>query len=462
MKEEHKNAWQDNQDIEIVDIDNSRTPDKKTSAHSSLTPRFSPRQRRIQVIVTASIVALVLLLIMGSNVSIRSKLIQAVVPPTPSPIAPIPPGEDNFYASGDVGWGRLFLDGKLITHVPNAVNNTGIPDSPIHLARGTHTLLWRADPFPSKTCTISVPNNYRTDTCKYDNFVSGKQGGAWNFSFPADITALPVVPRESLIAAAQAAMQSYVSTDVVQPGEIYTTDPLNKQQAIAHELLKVTLHYELDTDVSSHADCSPFNFAGGQGCIVGTQDCRTFCTASTYFNVNTTSMRTWNVFVTVRSVWEYTTLTGTPVVQHQVNRLSATSIIEHLIPLQISWDGTQWHVTSAFSLVSVGTQQRFTSPVCDMASFSIPLPIDVPQTNASWNFIATPNAAIGCLGIVTLNASQTAQPAQSPAFCLYRFGVFLAANDVAHKYWPMMPLADTHEKQLAQQLAKMYKRTTGN
>ncbi len=466
MKEEQLDSNQNGQDIEIVDIDNSRTSDKKTSVHSSLTPRFSPRQRRIQVTITVSIVALVVLIIMGSNVPIRSKLMQAVVPLTPTPIAPIVPGEDNFYASGNVGWGRLFLDGKLVSHVPSAYSNTGIPDAPIHLARGTHTLLWRADPFPPKTCTISVPNNYQTDTCTYDNFVSGKQGSAWSFNFPADITALPVVPRESLIAAAQTAMQSYVANDVVQPGEIYTTDAVSKQQAIAQEPLKATLHYELDTvlntNASLHVACAPFNFAGEQGCVVGTQDCRSFCTASTYFNVNATSTRTWDVFVATRSVWEYTTLAGKPVVQHQVDRVNAISIIEHLLPLQISWDGTQWRVKSAFSLISGGLLQSFTSPACDLASLSIPVPVDAAQAEANWNFIATPNTAAGCLGIVLFNQSQTGQSAQSPAFCLYRFGVFLAANDVAHKYWPLMPLADTHEKQLAQELAAMYKKTTGN
>jgi hypothetical protein len=38
-------------------------------------------------------------------------------------------------------------------------------------------------------------------------------------------------------------------------------------------------------------------------------------------------------------------------------------------------------------------------------------------------------------------------------YFLYRFGVFLAANDVAHKYWPTMPFANASEQQLAQQLA---------
>jgi len=461
MKEEQQDNNQNDQDIEIVDIDDGPVSNKKIPSLPQPLLSLVPRQRRRQVIVTVSLVVLVLIVLISSNVSIRNKLVQAVVPPTPTPIAPITLGTDNFYASGDVGWGHLFLDGKLIPHLPIAYSNSSIPDAPIHLTRGTHTLLWRDDPFPPKMCTVSVPNNYRTDTCKYDNFVSGT---GWNFNFPADITTLPAVSRNALLAATQAALQSYASNDVIQTGEIYTTDPVSKQQSIAHESLKVTLHYELDTDISaSFVDCSPFNFAGGQlGCIVGTQDCRTFCVASTYFNTASTTTHAWNVFAAARSVWDYTTLADKPVVQHQVDQINATSIVDHLIPLQISWDGTQWYVKSSFSLISNNAVQSFTSPVCDLATFSIPIPVDEAQATASWNLVAASKAATGCLGIVTLDSRQVIHTSQTPALCLYRFGLFLAANDVAHKYWPTMPLADAHEKQLAQELAKIYKKTTGS
>jgi hypothetical protein len=39
------------------------------------------------------------------------------------------------------------------------------------------------------------------------------------------------------------------------------------------------------------------------------------------------------------------------------------------------------------------------------------------------------------------------------AYCLYRFGLLLAANDRAHEIWPHMLLADGYERNLAQQLA---------
>ncbi len=39
------------------------------------------------------------------------------------------------------------------------------------------------------------------------------------------------------------------------------------------------------------------------------------------------------------------------------------------------------------------------------------------------------------------------------AYCLHRFGVLLAANDLAHRLWPYLPLADANEQHLAQQMA---------
>ncbi len=450
MKEEQQDS---SQDVEIVDIDNGLVPARKIPTLPKPLVSLIPRQRRIQVVVTASLVVLVLIALLGSNISVRSKLIQAIVPPPPTPTAPIVPGTDTFYISGDVGWGQLFLDGKLITHLPDAHSNSSVPAPPIHLARGTHTLLWRADPFPPQKCTVSVPNNYRTDTCEYTSYDSN----AWNFNFPADITQLPNVSRNALITETQKALQSYTSNDVVQTGERYTTNLVSQQQAIAQEPLKVTLHYELDTDLSSSlAECSPFNFAGAQNCLLGTQDCRTFCLATAYFNIPSLPAQTWNVFAAARSVWDYTTLTGKPVVQHQVDQVNVT-FVDHLIPLQISWDGTQWHVKSNFSLIADNSVQSFISSICDSSAWNIPQPENEAQATANWSIVAVSKATAGCLGIATLYSSQVTHPPQTPALFLFRFGVLLAINDIAHRYWPEVQLAGPYAQQLAQQLYKTYK-----
>jgi hypothetical protein len=41
------------------------------------------------------------------------------------------------------------------------------------------------------------------------------------------------------------------------------------------------------------------------------------------------------------------------------------------------------------------------------------------------------------------------------AYCLHRFGVLLAANDLAHQQWPYLPVANAREKQLTQRLVSI-------
>jgi len=155
---------QDNQrddlDIEIVDIDD-KMPYEKRVPPLSLNMRFFPRQRRMQAIVTISVVILVLLGLIASNTALRRKLLNVALLPTPTFTQAIPAGTDRFYVDGEPEWGRLFVDGKLIAHPPNAY--TG--DAPLRLLRGVHTLRWLAAPFLPQMCTVSVPPSYRTDTC---------------------------------------------------------------------------------------------------------------------------------------------------------------------------------------------------------------------------------------------------------------------------------------------------------
>lgn len=446
---ELQNNGQDDLDIEIVTLDNQTLNEKRVS-RSSRSSRFSPRQRSAQAIVTISVVLLALMIIVASNGAIRDKFV-----PPPTPTEAIPVGTDRFYVNADPGWGHLFVDGKLIEHVPYADNNS----PPIRLSRGTHILQWDAVPFPRQTCTVSVPPKYRMDTCEYNSLLSNGKDSGWQFSFPAKFVALSEAQQQLLIAAVQAALQQYTSTDSIQPGEVYVTDDLSGKQTIAREPLKATLHYELDTDLSSQAVCGPSPIMGGaRGCMYINQDCRNFCTASEYFNVSPLVSRTWNVFAAARVVWDYTTLTGKPILQHHVEMFIPGIAHEYLLPIQISWDGTSLHTRSTFSLLSPGILQGFTSPLCDAALNQVdrnPSLRGIYQptyVSTFWNYVAAPNTVSGCLGVVTLDQSQTTQPAEAPALCLYHFGVFRAANNVAHKYWPTMPLANAFEQQLAQQL----------
>ena len=129
------------------------------------------------------------------------------------------------------------------------------------------------------------------------------------------------------------------------------------------------------------------------------------------------------------------------------------------------WYGTQWYVESKLSLldgsVFAGGVRAQMEPACASAVSNVAgdkslatVPPSYHGTN--WVYVSADNAAAGCLGIVTLNEGVTPTPQQTPAYCLHRFGVFLAANKVAHDDWPTMPVADAYEQKLAQQLYANY------
>lgn len=455
MQEKPAGNSQDDLEIEIVDLDGQPiSSDQKASPlfHNS---HFLPKQRHIQVIVTCSIVILLLLSIIGSNTAVRDKLFSVATLPTPTPTQAIQAGADRFYVDGEPDWGHLFVDGKLIAHPPSAYAG----DTPLRLPRGVHTLRWLAAPFLAQTCTFSVPPKFQTDTCGYGQMFSNNQGGGWLFKFPVSLTKLPNTQQEALIAAVQAALQVYTSTEMVQQGEVYAIDALGLKQTLAHEPLKVTVRYILDTDVSLTSFCGPIFFVDGtHSCSNEGRDCHTFCNASQYFVSKQSKTQVWNVFVAVRATFVYTTLNGKPIVQTS-EQVDYTKQYEHLLPVQISLNGTQWHVVSSYSLLLNGTPLQFPTPSCDIAEYKASNNTFLGSTFESsfagmaWNFISMPEAT-SCLITVTMQQSLASVEAQPYALCLYRFGIFLAANSLAHKYWPHMQVATKADQYLAQQTYK--------
>jgi len=463
VKEEKKHRADESDDtaIEIVDIDTLDIPARKSTPHAP--QHFSPKQRRAQLLATVGVIVLVLALLLGGNGAVRRRILSTVVPPTPTATAPIALGTDNFYVESTVGWGQLFIDTKPIAHLPNMQN-----DAPIRLARGTHTLLWKSPPFQPMFCTVSVPNNYPTDTCKYDSIVTNPHGMGWKISFALTLDSLSPTYRDALTTLVQATIDTYTTTDIIQKGGVYVTDDMGSGQAVASEPLKVTTRYELRTDVLPHVFCGPFAFMGGGiGCIINQQNCHLFCSSNNSYAGVSQDIRFWDVFSVVRDIREYTTMSGTVVLQHQIDVLRPNNAYEHVVPLKILWHGTQWHVTLNLAENAASPTSYILPPaVCDKAQNAveqepalrvIPEPANFSvSTSAGWNYTAIQTFATSCLGIVTLAQPGSSQAHQIPAYCLYRLGVFLAANDIAHKYWPNMPLANAQERQLAQQLATAY------
>lgn len=433
---------------------------RRKVVYSPLTPRFSSRQRYGQVIVTTAFVILVLSVLLFQNMPTRSKILSMIAPLTQKST---PTKSDYFYIAASPHWGHLFVDGKLVAHPSEPATNNS---TPLMLTRGHHIIRWDAPPFTSQSCAVSKPPDPKHDTCLYNQYVatsSDGSSGAWLFVFRANLTHLEPPLDDQLLTTIQWELDGNAPTTTVLPGEAYAiasyaANGLIKQQVrVAHVPLKATLHYQLNTGMGGGEACSnalELNIP----CVYAGQDCHILC--STQFFPDRSNV--WDVLAVVQATWTYTTMSGQVVAQGQPEIVDNKGMFGHLLPLRITWDGLQWHATLSSSMLPVDMQQFF-DLACNTAMNHERIDptqryVAMYHLSTSWRFVSEPNSAIGCLGMATLIEGENAPPDASlpVAYCLHRFGLFIAANATAHKYWPNLPVADAYEQHLAQQLAASY------
>jgi hypothetical protein len=464
MKDAESEQSQGDLDIEVTDIDEPGAAiPVSESAHAVLRPRFSPRQRRLQLIITGGIVVLALLIILVSAAPVRELVGGVFIRPAPSPTPTLVPGVDLFYVQGSPSWGQLSIDGHLLAHLPIIQS-----EPPLRLSRGQHVLAWQAEPFLTQSCTVSVPPRY-ADSCPLRKTVElGADLFAWVIRFAVALDLLTASQRIALVQVAQAALDAQHLTDTVRPGELYALSPQNPAckaapgepmcYAVAKQPLKAILSWQLDTDTALGEPCaSP---EPGSGCIIQGQNCHLFCTGSTAVS---SAGREWDVAAPVRVMWAFATFDGR-VLEHEVpdNSLSAdatgAAVDEALMPLRFTWDGLAWHAAPDIDAHSSG----YSNPVCTAAQVEVqslepPADASGEPVYLQWQFASSSVPAAGCLaeGTPQSPAGMTPTPTHAPPFlatCLHRFGVLLTVNDAAQRAWGL-PRADAYEQGLARQLA---------
>ncbi len=423
-------------------------------SRSGLRRRWSTRQRALQAVVTV-MVALLLLSVFVSNSSSMRNVITGLLHPMPSPM-----GEsDFFYVQGNPPWGQLFIDGRHVVHLPP------VSGPPLRLSHGLHLLSWQASPFEPVSCTISVPADSGLNTCLAGAVPVNANVFAWLITFTVSLANLPHNPRAALLHSVQAALDTVQSTDTVRAGELYAvassqackpSGRLTSCFATAHEPLTATLRFALDTQLSTGATTciSP---GLGNTCVFQQQDCHLFCAfPAQLFHIPPAFSTDWNVFVVARASWTYALPGGRIIARNQPDSfLDFEQGNEYFMAMHISWNGTGWSV-------SVLPGQLLSSPTCTEAANEVEMgsvlgdsKIPFPLT---WNFVSAAPQAAGCLAVAsaTQQTNTTPPPSTYPlpgAYVLQRFGVLLAANVTAHRYWPYLPLADSYEQNLAHQLA---------
>lgn len=438
---EHEQAHDDLEaKITPIPASDETTPSENLD-HSSRKTRLSPQ--RLNLILRLSVIInliLLALLVLPGSLPTLGHLFTGLGPAsTPT----LTPGSGNFYLDVNVPWTKVFIDGQLV-EVPRISI-----ELPITLTPGRHLIEWRAAPFQPESCVLTVP--YTIDsTCH----VVSEEVGTFQSQFPSRLLllheSLDMLSENQgriLFDAIQAKLKSYTLKETVQPGELYRG---LKGYITATQPLQATLHFQMD-----------IRNIGGERYVVTLQGCQALCSLPWQIRESQTitfSTPGWLVLVVVSASWDYATEDGHVIARDQPIDSGGSSESTHPILLAVSWDSPRWDIEALFSPhmgppISVGGTLLADDPACvgmqNLLSATLPSASQV-------RFISGSNPAAGCLAVVTNPAANTPTPSPSTsAYYLERFGVLLAANDMAHKLQPQLPLADAYERNLVQQLAIM-------
>lgn len=462
-------------DDETIDEEKGQNaPENHTDDNDELTETddfdFPPppeRRRRGPLAILAVIVLIIVLV--GGGLAIARAVGGGALGAAPTPTATLLPGENLFYVTSDPSWGTISVDGHTLAHPPK------IGSQPLTLAPGAHTIVWNAAPLAPQKCLIFVPPQQSSggncSTTDQATVQSGKDSGlqATVVEFALDSTMLSSAQFTSLSHAIQSYFNTFQATDTVQPGEQYVVANAPNNVSMATQPLQATFKLHLDTNPNSTLSCYPGNI-GNQSC----GSCYTFCNPPSGLDFNGPTgyvgfPSTWDIYVVSGATWDYTTLGGQSVSASQPDTI-ASSTLEYTFPLFISWTGSQWHVTDIPQKNDFNFFFGFTPPCAvtqailqnnnNLTSPFYSITINGQPQNLSWqDDDSGKNLAQGCLwGAIIQPGNNTPAATNAPeAYVLYRFGVILAANSLAHQWWPNLPVANAYEQGIVQQLLPKHK-----
>lgn len=453
---------QDDAEIEIIDLNDSveqrhEADPPLTGAPVSLRRQLSQRQKvwRLTSIVGAVVLALTILLGstgMAELARLRSTTIGLFTGATPTPTPDA--NAEYFYFDASPSWGRLSIDGQTIQHVPVVGH-----DEPLYLSPGQHRLLWMAEPFALQNCLLTVPvsSNQVSGACPAEPTFQDEFGplhahvraNSWQVFFYQSLKALTSARRAALIQAVQAVLDTQQSTEMVYAGEPYLLR--GNMLVTATQPLYATLHFQLDTPDEDNPPCIADRGSCSFAVQGQMQNCLEFCTQPAQFDYVSEG---WYALAIMHAVWDYTTPAGRIVAQDQP--AAGTGIGPPEYPetgLQITWDGRNWHVRLIHQEGGALQCQPALNAINAYPSFFDAVGVG-SHTAVAMSTAFSSEPAQGCLLLIQIVSSNPPPPSPSSssttAYCLYRFGILLAANDLAHHYWPAMPLVDKYERGLVQ------------
>lgn len=418
------------------------------------------RGSRISTILGVVLLLVIVVVVLGTTTHLFDPITQRFLKSAATPQPTITPGNDLFFINTASLWGRVSIDGVVLKHLPQLENN----NKPLRLSIGLHRIVWHADPFKPIICTVSVPSLLAEEPCKLELPVKLQSGETVReVLFSASLDSLPPDQQMALLQQAQQAVATLQSTETVQPGELYAYLPSSQQVAsptTATQTLLATLSFHLDTNLTTTNTCPALNQV--DTCTYNGLSCLHFCTLPPFVfqpigattsptstpTSSTSSTEEWSTLGLAYATWDYKTPGGKIIAQNQPNTDSLVVDPDHNVLLHILWDGQTWHVTvntSRKPICAPMTEEVFNDGSLNSLGTA-------SNDNPHWDFAEGKNLATGCLGIVTLNQDYTPTAHQPVAYFLHHFGVILAANALAHRYYPFLPMADAYEQSSAQQI----------
>lgn len=466
MHEQQHEHSPDEPEIEIIDLNalpgasNNGKKDHTTGtttsvpARLSLRSRLTTRQRGTRLLVTTLLLVFALLIVLANSPAAHVPALAflfhstPISTPSPAPTATSNPNINQFFIQGIPPWGQLYLDERVVQVVSN--------EMPLLVGRGHHLFLVLAPPFQPLSCTVSVPIE-PTDTCHYTR-ADMQVSNTWMLTFHESLATLPIAQRQALIQATQTTLNEQQSTTLVQLGEQYLFLGTPGLVNIATQPLHATLHFHLLVPALIDSSCLWVDETTNPACATQIRECLLFCTVP-YMATLPGATTSWLVQVAFRASFDYANTRNTIVAANQPDMKPDPTASPALVTLGITWDGSHWHVRiigpaipAGNPLACVSAENNITQNLFQQAESTF--------SGFSLQFVASSTPADGCLLALLLlpntngTASTSSAFATSPnAYFLYRFGLYLAVNDMAHLLWPQIPMADSYERGLAQKMA---------
>ncbi len=399
---------------------------------AALQQRRRPMRRLLGV---ALVGLLVLVTISGVIVTVNPGMpgaLSEMLHGTPTPTATIGPGGDIAYYENGAPWGKLTVDNRTIT-----LDNTLKPD---FLARGRHTLTYRADPFPALRCIITTPAA-ASDTCPIDATFASRMGRQMNGNRVVDLGStvdrLPAAQRDALVALVRGAVEYTSPVTTVRPGEHYAGingDGITLETATQPLTATLQIRVQNTNEGNPNPDSA----------------CASVCLPSvnnTAGNALTDTSNLLEVLAHVRTGYHYTTQGGSVVLDYapMTRTQQAAWRPDDFVSVYVGWNDA-WQITHP-------THDDATLP-CGFGSGDFSGEATAgPQLYTVTGTRSAPNPTDGCL-VVVRQQSNGASVGQ-PILYLERFGVLLAVGDTAHQLRPYLPVASQAEAAEANAIAAL-------